>query len=333
MDTKSTAQDSPFRIESHALLFLVFPSTLPPPRLSNKTSTFPEIPVTVIPLNSSFEGQRAFSIAVGMPFIIGSVDQAEALAGTLKFVSKVVSRRHAHLMFISGISKVLAISRLIRYLAFEIRYNGLTNSVLHQSVCMKIIIPLEEDSVSTTSVISRFSMLPQSNQSGDNLDKSALSLLGSAKSCEALDDNATSVSGMLVDSQFHMDINNEFNAVWSGLTQNLDTSLRKLKHIARKQASNMISGNVRTVRFHGGCMQPSVASIGSSDALDTMRQASTKPARLTTFGYAGGFSGSRSRQPSAMSALSATSSIGSSTSFGPLQCKIYINDAKLVYSY
>ena len=59
---------------------------------------------------------------------------------------------------------------------------------------MKIIIPvLEEDSVSTTSVISRFSMLPQSNQSGDNLDKSALSLLDSAKSCEALDDNATSV--------------------------------------------------------------------------------------------------------------------------------------------
>ncbi|EGF80795.1 hypothetical protein BATDEDRAFT_88119 [Batrachochytrium dendrobatidis JAM81] len=309
-------------------------------------SAFPEIPVTVIPLNSSFEGQRAFSIAVGIPFIIGrSVDQAEALAGTLKFVSKVYLRdiKSSSGTFLNDqrLSPQGTESALMELKSGDIIRLGEdceVGGVLHQSVCMKIIIPvLEEDSVSTTSVISRFSMLPQSNQSGDNLDKSALSLLDSAKSCEALDDNATSVSGMLVDSQFHMDINNEFNAVWSGLTQNLDTSLRKLKHIARKQASNMISQGMYApyVSMAGGqysctsdfvnsrnSMQPSVASIGSSDALDTMRQGSTKPARLTTFGYAGGFSGSRSRQPSAMSALSATSSIGSSTSFGPLQYRI-----------
>ena len=62
----------------------------------------PEIPITIIPLRQSFEGQRTINMG-DVPVLIGRlIDTSENVAGSIKFTSKVVSRRHAQLTYLDG---------------------------------------------------------------------------------------------------------------------------------------------------------------------------------------------------------------------------------------
>ncbi|KAH6569763.1 hypothetical protein BASA50_009757 [Batrachochytrium salamandrivorans] len=319
-----------------------------------------EIPITVMPLNSSFDGQRALTITSDTPTIIGrSVDSSEIISGTLKFTSKVVSRRHAHLVFHdkkvylrdikSSSGTFLNDQRLssqgVESAMMELHSGDVirlgedceVNGVLHQSINMKIIIPsLDDDGASATSAVSRRSrqsLQPSLRHSKDITEKSALSLMD-AKSYDNLDASSISTSGIVVDTQFRLDIENEFNGVWMSLTQGLDLPIRRLKHLAKEHVVGMmtqgiytpyiptsesLSSSISDLHNPRSSLLPSASPAGSVDALEGSRYPSARLSRTPGLGFIGGINTGRTRQSSAMSSASTTPSIASASSIASSQ--------------
>ncbi|KAL2918040.1 hypothetical protein HK105_202454 [Polyrhizophydium stewartii] len=303
-----------------------------------------ELPLTIIPLFGSFEGQRLITLPADVPLVIGRlIDPNESYVGTLRFTSKVVSRRHAQLLFHdkkvyiqdikSSSGTFLNDERLsqqgVESQLFQLHSGDIVrlgedcevNGVMHQSVCMKVIIPqLDEELVSPISGSkNRISLQPSLRASGDNLAKSTSSLLESSRSYDNfanLDASMDAGASLTIDTQFKYDIENEFNAVWASLTHGLDSSVRKLKALARAHASTMMTQGIYTPYSAKGfastsdlsnprqSMQSFLSTSSSNEAIETARhRMSRMPPHSAT--------GSRARQTSALSTGSTPSTVAS----------------------
>nr|KAJ3422555.1 hypothetical protein HK105_007537 [Polyrhizophydium stewartii] len=187
-----------------------------------------ELPLTIIPLFGSFEGQRLITLPADVPLVIGRlIDPNESYVYIQDIKSSSGTFLNDERLSQQGVE-----SQLFQLHSGDIVRLGEdceVNGVMHQSVCMKVIIPqLDEELVSPISGSkNRISLQPSLRASGDNLAKSTSSLLESSRSYDNfanLDASMDAGASLTIDTQFKYDIENEFNAVWASLTHGLDSS-------------------------------------------------------------------------------------------------------------
>ncbi|KAI8925222.1 hypothetical protein BC831DRAFT_512662 [Entophlyctis helioformis] len=238
------------------------------------------------PLEASFEGDRSITAYPDNPILLGrAIDPSDTAPQptALKFVSKVVSRKHALLVYQdrklylqdtkSSSGTFLNEQRLspqgTESAKVELRSGDIirmgedceVNGVMHKSVAMTLYFVDGESAVGLpkSTILSpghvRMSMnsLPPSagggglSMSTSNLNRSDASL-SSARSNDMINMGETQIEPYMEtggDLQFRLDVDNEFNAIWTSLTQGLDSqSVRHLKHVSKAHALSMMTQGI-----------------------------------------------------------------------------------------
>eukprot|EP00842_Homolaphlyctis_polyrhiza_P004572 jgi/Hompol1/5115/HPOL_004192-RA len=245
------------------------------------------IQISVAPVNGSFDGPRTIDIAKNTSVIIGRLvdpNDASNPANALKFTSKVVSRRHAQIVFQDGklflqdiksssgtfLNEQRLSPQSVESPLFQIKSGDIIrlgedcefNGVLHLSITMKLLVhggwdeaddvgpPRSKSSVSLhSSTMNRMSMNASLNKSGSSFD---IHKGMSSEALGGLDVYMESMNAASGDFQSRLEIENEFNAIWQSLTSGLELPLRKVRGTIKSQTANMMSQGIYATYWPAG---------------------------------------------------------------------------------